>query len=419
MSQSVSIQQGAWFDEKEIELSFPDDWNINLCGSPADEMMAMKREAVEDAFEKPIGTKKIRELAREKKEVGILFDDISRGTRLYELVPYVLDELKQGGIKNDQIRFICSLGNHGAHTRVDFVKKLGTEVVESYPVFNHNPYENCTFLGKTSRNTEVHVNSELMKCDLKIGLGCIVPHPFNGYGGGGKILFPGVASADSILGNHFVTGADLLGKGLNPVDGLGRFEDNIMRSEMEEVCSMAGLDLVVDALVNCRCETVDLVVGDPIKAHYAGVEKAKSLYATEMIAGADVVIANANFKSCEAAIAALFGMKTLKQGGDLVVVAHTPMGQITHYLIGAFGRYIGGRLWSTDRGSLFSSLDRLILYTPYRSKSDEDWFGGFGRPFWAKTWQEVTDLLVKKNRQNTNVNVFTDATIQYFKDNWQ
>ena len=415
MAQTVSLQQGMWFDETEIQLSFPDDWSVHLCDCPADSMTAMTREAVEAAFEKPIGTQKLREMALGKKEVGILFDDISRGTRLYEIVPYVLDELKQAGIKNEQIRFICSLGNHGAHTRIDFVKKLGIEAVENYPVFNHNPYENCTHLGTTSRNTEVHVNSELMKCDLKIGLGCIVPHPFNGYGGGGKILFPGVTSSDTILGNHIVTGADLLGKGLNPVDGLGRFEENVMREEMEEVCKMAGMDMVIDALVNARCDTVDLVVGHPIKAHYEGVDRAKEIYATEEMPGADVVVANANFKASEAAIAALFGMKTLKAGGDLVVATHTPMGQITHYLIGGFGKFIGGKLWSADRGSMLKDVGRLILYTPYRSKADEDWFGGFGRPIWAKTWQEVSELLAQNNHSGTKVNVFTDATIQYFR----
>lgn len=191
MTNSISLPQGAWFNEFELKIDFPSNWRMNLCDSPADSMPPISNDRIKEAFSNPIGTKSIRELARGKKEVGIIFDDISRGTKLAQLVPFVLDELHEAGIGDDQIRFICSLGNHGAHTRIDFVKKLGEPVVERYPVFNHNPYENCTHLGKTSRDTEVSVNSELMKCDLKIGMGCIVPHPFNGFGGGGKILFPG------------------------------------------------------------------------------------------------------------------------------------------------------------------------------------------------------------------------------------
>ncbi|MBW2366597.1 MAG: DUF2088 domain-containing protein [Deltaproteobacteria bacterium] len=416
MHDSIRLAQGMWFDEKDIEISFPDDWRVEVCDSPADTMEPMSKAAMEKAFAEPIGASRIQELAKGKQDVVIIFDDISRGTRLYELVPFVLKELKVAGVTDDRIRFICSLGNHGAHTRVDFVKKLGKAVVAKYPVFNHNPYENCDNLGKTSRNTEVSVNSEIMKCDLKIGMGSIVPHPFNGFGGGGKILFPGVSSAETVLGNHLLSATDLFGKGLNPVDGLGRFDGNIMRLEMEEVCAMAGLDLVVDALVNSRCETIDLFVGHPIEAHYAGVEIAKKLNGTRLIPNADVAVVNANFKACEAAIALLFGSKSLKPKGDIVVVSHTPMGQITHYLIGSFGKYIGGKLWSPDRTSMTDDIGNIIIYSPYPSRADEDWFGGYGRVSWADNWEAVMDLLENNNGSGTHVNVFTDATIQYFPD---
>ncbi len=414
MQTKLKLPQGAWFEEKEIEISFPQDWQVEICGSPADEMGPVAAEDIRKALDGPVASAPLREIARGKKEVCIIFDDISRGTRVYEIIPHVLEELAGAGIRDDQIRFICSLGFHGAHTVLDFTKKLGRDVVARYPVFNHNPYENCQHLGQTSRGTPVSVNAEVMKCDLKIGIGCITPHPFNGFGGGGKILFPGVSSAETIFGNHVLSAAALMGSGLNPVDGLGRFEGNVMRQEMEEVCRMAGLDFIVNALVNHRCETVGLVAGDPIQAHYKGVEAAREIYGTRLIPGADVVVANANFKACEAYIALLFAAKSLKRGGDAVVITHTPMGQITHYLIGGFGRQIGGRLWNPNRGAMASEIGRIILFSPYRSYSDEDWFGGYGRVDWTDTWEEVLELLEKGNGPGTRVNVFTDGTIQYY-----
>ena len=54
------------------------------------------------------------------------------------------------------------MGAHGACDRVDFVKKLGKDVVEQFPVYNHNAFSNLTDLGKTSRGTPVQVNSEVM-----------------------------------------------------------------------------------------------------------------------------------------------------------------------------------------------------------------------------------------------------------------
>ena len=96
-------------------------------------------EEMEKAFLHPIGTKPISELARGKKEVVILFDDLARPTPVYEIVPFVLRELEKAGISDRQVRFIAALGAHGAHTANDFRKKLGEEVLDRFPVYNHHP----------------------------------------------------------------------------------------------------------------------------------------------------------------------------------------------------------------------------------------------------------------------------------------
>ena len=75
--------------------------------------------------------------------------------------------------------------------RVDFAKKLGEETLSRFPVYNHNPFVNCVYVGTTSYGTEVFINAEVMKCDLKITIGSIVPHIFAGFGGGSKIIMPG------------------------------------------------------------------------------------------------------------------------------------------------------------------------------------------------------------------------------------
>ena len=64
--------------------------------------------------------------------MAILFDDMTRPTRVYELIPYVLEQLYQGGIEKRNIRFICALGTHGALKRDDFVKKLGQSTLINF-----------------------------------------------------------------------------------------------------------------------------------------------------------------------------------------------------------------------------------------------------------------------------------------------
>ncbi len=198
----VNVPQMPWYGDTELALEFPDSWDVTTCRMNGQDTPKIGDQEIRAAFDNPIGTPRIAELARGKKDVVILFDDLTRPTRTAELVPYVLEELREGGIRDENIRFISALGAHGVMRLMDYVQKLGLDVVQKYPVYNHNPYENCTYLGKTAHGIEVSVNSEFMACDLKIALGGLVPHPTAGFGGGGKMVLPGVCSIDTILANH-------------------------------------------------------------------------------------------------------------------------------------------------------------------------------------------------------------------------
>jgi nickel-dependent lactate racemase len=290
----IKIPQLLWYGNTQMELTFPSTWSVFFCPMKGGERRKLSPDGMEKAFLNPIGSQSIQELARGKKEVVIIFDDLARPTPIYELIPYVLRELENAGISDKQIRFIAALGAHGAHTANDFRKKLGEEVLNRFPVYNHNPFDYCTFLSKTSRGTPVSINKEVMACDLKIGIGCIVPHGFSGFGGGGKIILPGVAHIDSIAYNHGKLVQD------HPdCVGLGRIEGNVPRLDIEEATKIAGLDVKIDVIVNLRGEITDLFVGDPIREHREGMELAKQVYATTPAKDMDIVVVNAYSKPNE------------------------------------------------------------------------------------------------------------------------
>ncbi len=417
MNYQVKLPQNAWFGDKEREIDFPRDWKVNVYGVPADEVAPLNADQLQEVISNPTGSLPISQAARGKKEIAIIIDDITRPTPIADLVPFVLEELKEAGVPDKSIRFIVALGAHGAHNRMDFEKKLGSEVIRRFPVYNHNPYENNTKVGTTSRGTEVAINSEVAACDFKIALGSILPHPFNGFGGGGKIILPGVSSIDSIHTNHMLAGINLLGKGLNPVDGLGRFKDNESRQDVEEAARLAGLDFIVNAMVNTRRQIVALVAGHHVDAHHEGVEQAYKLYAADKAENMDVVVTNAYAKSSEAAISILFSAPCLKEeGGDIVLVVDSPLGQVTHYLLSSFGKNIGGRLWN-PRGYLSDRVKRIIVLTDYPDYAGGQWFGPPELLHWASSWEEVMKVLNKDNKSGTKVAVYVDGTMQYFAGN--
>ncbi|MFH1646305.1 MAG: lactate racemase domain-containing protein, partial [Chloroflexota bacterium] len=198
MADRIKLPQLAWHGQKELDLDLPPGWRVDVCRMAGHDRPALKPAEIGKAVARPPGLPPLREYARGKKEVVIIFDDMARVTRVADIVPHVLAELAAAGIADGQIRFIAAVGCHGAMNRLDFVKKLGEDVLARFPVYNHDPFANCVEVGTTAGGTRVLINAEVMRCDLKIAVGSIVPHIMAGFGGGGKIVLPGVAAYETI-----------------------------------------------------------------------------------------------------------------------------------------------------------------------------------------------------------------------------
>jgi nickel-dependent lactate racemase len=286
-------------------------------------------------------------------------------------------------------------------------------VVESYSVFNHNPYANVVYLARTKYGTPVEVNAEVMACDFKIALGCIVPHPYFGYSGGAKIVLPGVAGMRSIFHNHGGLGglstAQNQNAGAASAYGIEN-EENILRLDSEEAAKIIGLDIIVNVLVGLRRNSTDIFSGDVIKAQREGVEVAKEHYRTPSLSEADIVISNAYSKASEAAIAS-WPVLTLKEGGDFVLIVNAPTGQVTHYAHGRWGTDVFGDLYLAPP-SILNRAGRIILFSEYPERQPCLESVSPEKTVKVKTWEEVVEELTNKHKHKAKVAVYPDATIQ-------
>jgi nickel-dependent lactate racemase len=408
-SHRISLPQMEWYGDTQLEIDFPEPWDVTECRMHGHDAPTLSDSEMRKAFQNPIGTSTIRELAKGKKEVAILFDDMSRATPTATLIPYVLEELAAAGIPDDNIRFIAAIGAHGSMNGIDFRKKLGDDVMARFLVYNHNPYENCTPLGSTSRCTPVAINAEFMSCDLKIGIGSVVPHPFSGYGGGSKIILPGIAAMETIDANH----TRLMN---SRTVGLGKHEENILKQDMDEAARMAGLHVKVDALLNLKREVTALFVGDPIAEHLEAVKLASQHYATDIVKDCDIVVANCYSKANEMTLASAVVAPLLpEKGGDLVIICVTPEGQINHYWSRSFGKGFGGRAWGR-KTSLPANTSRVTIMQPYADRVGADWVAPYELINWTRSWPEALAELKNRYGDRAKVAVVPDATIQYFPE---
>jgi len=410
---TIKLSQPAWYEPKELVLPLPDDWQVEVYNMAGYNRPALKPHEIKAAISNPTGIPPIRELAKHKKEVVIMFDDMTRVTRVAEIVPFVLEELAEAGIPDRSIRFIMALGCHGAKDRRDFVKKLGEDTLARFPVYNHNAFGNCTYVGTTTTfGTKVYVNEEVMKCNLKIAIGSVVPHPTSGFGGGGKIILPGVTSFETTEHNHGTIYKIVREKG-QPVAGMGIFDNNPVRIDIEEAAVLAGLDVIINCIVNTRGETVSIFAGALKPAYAAAVQEAKTHYLTPSVEGKDIVIANTRAKANEGWLGLPIAYRAVKpEGGDVVLIANMPEGQVTHYLLGPFGMTSWGPLRREPR--IPRRVNHLIVYTEYPDLASRAWFGeDSDRVLFLHKWDDILRFLQKTHGRDTKVVVYPNAEIQY------
>lgn len=397
----------AWYGDTELDLEFPESWDVSVLRHRGDGTPALDDAGFRKAFANPIGTPPIREGAKGKKEICILFDDMSRATPSADIIPYVLEELAAAGIKDNQIRFIAAIGAHGSMNGIDFTKKLGKDVMARFPVYNHNPYENCVPVGPSPQGIPMEFNAEVMRCDYKIGIGSIVPHPFSGFGGGSKMILPGVASIKTIDLNHTRLFP-------HPTAGIGKYEGNILKQDMNDAARMAGLDVKVDCIYNFERKVTHLFVGDVVDEHIEGVKVAREYWATDAAEDCDIVVANCFSKADEMLLAPAVTAPMLKKsGGDLVLLVITPEGQINHYWSRSFGKNIGGRSFR-PKTELPVNTKRLTVMQPYPDFVGADWLAPYEMVNFTRSWPETLEQLKAAYPQKAKVAIVPDGTVQYF-----
>ena len=401
---NVTVNVGAFFGDRPLELRFPNEWNVIECKMAGHDAPPLRDEEIREKLVKPIGTARLSEMARDRKEAVLIVDDLTRPTKASQLLPFVLEELHQGGMSDDHVRVVIGTGTHGPQTLDQIVKKVGEEIAEKLPVFVHNPFEQTVYLGKTSRGTPISVNREIMECDLKVAISSIEAHPMAGFTGGAKMILPGVASIETISANHSLT---KLG-----TSGIARVKNNAVRLDMEEAARMARLDFILNVIVNGRRDSIDLFCGDFVMAHREGIKKAKEVYSTKIVKEGDIVVSNAYPGELEAFGAIGIANESVKEGGDIVILDYNPAGMIVHYVYGRFGMKYGGRFFRWPPTYRAPKAKRVIVVNPYHNKSDEWRFGKPEQIVWTKSWNEALEQLMSAHSNNAKVVLYPCALLQ-------
>ncbi len=322
----------------------------------------------------------IHELLRQMAEQGagagenllVVVPDHTRRCRLEQILPLLLPALEERF--SPQIRLLVANGSHVLQPDELVCEVVGADVFARYPVVQHDAHYEAGLvsLGTTSTGTPVAINQMALEADRIITIGGILYHYFAGFGGGPKMLLPGIAGLETIRINHRRT--------LDPATGQfhaecreGNIETNPVFLDLAEIVRFLPQALSLQLVLSPRGEIVEAAAGPILPIQKRLIPAVRLHYGLPIVGRADVVIASAgghpaDVNLIQAHKSIHHAFQALKPGGALILLAECREGIGSSSFMGYFtGRSAGEMGAELLRNYLINGHTALAL----RSKTEQ------------------------------------------------
>jgi len=266
----LKVTTGAWYGDSNISIKLPENSDVQYFWPKQIEGLTRKR--INKIFDDYFDSLDFKNKLKGKKNVCIVIDDITRPTPIQYPLEIIIDKLALT-IPYGAICILIATGAHKPMSKEEIVKKVGKRLSEIVKVINHDfTGRDLRYLGEL-KNGPIQLNQHFLDADLRITVGGILPHNETGFGGGAKLIVPGIAGADSISFFH----------GSLVPRTLGQIEGNIKvdrRGWAEEVTKKVGVDLSFFILINSHREIADIFIGDIVSTHRQAASKCEEIVKT-------------------------------------------------------------------------------------------------------------------------------------------
>lgn len=308
------------YGKQMVSMEVPDRNFIGMIDPPKAYPVEDPAAEILYAIEHPFGGLTLEEIISPDKRIALIVDDGSRPTPVRTILSVLIPKLLSCHARKENIKIIMALGSHRYMTEEEMRERVGEEVYDTYPILNSEfrDYSQLVHVCDTEEGTPLMATKSIIDADVRIGVGNLVPHPVMGWGGGGKIIFPGVAGEDTVSYFHLKASLydeNMFGMSTTPI-----------RDMMEDWVKLIGLDFIINTVLTPELKLCRVVAGDYIQAHREGVKIGKKVLGSKVTEKADVVIVSSHpadqdfWQSPKAMYGAEPALKG-KRGGTLILLS--------------------------------------------------------------------------------------------------
>ena len=249
-----------------------------------------QEQLVLDALEHPVGSPRLRELAKDKQKIVIVTSDHTRAVPSKITLPLLLKEIRSGNPQAD-ITILIATGLHRPTTEEEQRRMFGDEIVDHEKIAINNAFDPEQFveLCTLPSGAVFQVNKLAAQCDLLVTEGFVEPHFFAGFSGGRKSILPGVCSERTVNENHSYKAVS------HPRSNSGMLKDNPIHADMLCAAKAVNVQFIFNVALDGEKKIVAAWAGDLEKAHEAGVAFIRQWSQCPVVTGDIVVTSNGGY----------------------------------------------------------------------------------------------------------------------------
>ncbi len=266
-----------------IEVEVPDDAHViapNHLAPASDAAAEIRR-----ALGAPIASARLKELARDARTVAIAVCDATRPQPREVVVPALLDEL--GTIVDPaDIVVIIATGTHRPSTEKERLAMFGRDLLRRVRVIDHDARDRSALVEVRVPGLDlpVQIARAFVEADLRITTGFVEPHFFAGFSGGPKLVAPGLAGIDTVLGLH---DARRIG---DPRATFGVIAGNPVHDDVRAIARAVGVHFALDVVLDGSQQLVRAFAGELSAMHARACELVRATTMVEVPGRFDIVV---------------------------------------------------------------------------------------------------------------------------------
>ena len=247
-------------------------------------------ELVEEALANPIGTPRLRELAKGKQKVTLVTSDHTRAVPSKLTLPILLREIREGNPDAD-ITILIATGLHRPTTEAEQRRMFGDAIVDHEKIVVNEAFkdEDFAYVRSLPSGAELWVNKVALDCDLLITEGFIEPHFFAGFSGGRKSILPGICNAATVNENHSYKAIS------SPYSTTGVLAHNPIHEDMVCAARAVNVQFILNVALNGEKKVIAAFAGDLEEAHATGVSFVRKLAQCPSVTGDIVITSNGGY----------------------------------------------------------------------------------------------------------------------------